>query len=173
MRNAERKAMDAGRLRHFFISHCISNAWPPYTATWKHSLPLTLELLDAGVVLAGDERKRDDTRDVHLRAEDVHVEAELDADGLDVLETFLVVRTGATDPDLDLVLDDERSDLAESANDTLEGGGDLFRVSAIVCIRFSWNQLTLVKLAIPPPMKRTLPSACMGARSMRSRTVRA
>jgi hypothetical protein len=39
--------------------------------------------------------------------------------------------------------------------------------------QFSGNKLTLVKLAIPPPMKRTLPSLCMGARSMRSRTVRA
>ena len=128
MRNAERKAMDAGRLRHFFISHCISNAWPLYTSTWKHPLPLTLELLDAGVVLARNERKRDNAGNVHLRAENVHVEAELDADGLDVLETFLVVGTGAADPDLDLVLDEERSDLAESANDTLESGGDLWKM---------------------------------------------
>jgi len=78
------------------------------------------------VVLARNKRKRDDTGDVHLRAEDVHVEAELDADGLDVLETLLVVGAGATDPDLDLVLDQKRSDLTESANDTLESGGNLF-----------------------------------------------
>ena len=31
--------------------------------------------------------------------------------------------------------------------------------------------LTLVKLAIPPPMNKTLPSGCVGARNMRSRTV--
>ena len=64
---------------------------------------------------------------MHLGAEDVHVEAELDADGLDVLEALLVVGTGATDPDLDLVLDEERGDLAESADDSLESRGDLLR----------------------------------------------
>ena len=62
---------------------------------------------------------------MHLWAVDVHVEAKLLADTLDVLETLLVVRTGATDPDLDLVLVEEGRDLAESANDTLESGGDL------------------------------------------------
>ena len=46
-------------------------------------------------------------------------------------------------------------------------------VSELLSSRFSREMLTLVKLAIPPPMNRTLPSACMGARSMRSRTVRA
>jgi hypothetical protein len=88
----------------------------------KYPLPLSLELLDALVV-----RERDDARDVHLGTEDVHVKAELDADGLDVLETLLVVGTGAADPDLDLVLDELGSDLAESADDTLESGGDLLR----------------------------------------------
>lgn len=87
---------------------------------------LALELLDALVVLAGDKGERDNARNVHLGAEDVHVEAELDADGLDVLETLLVVGAGAADPDLDLVLVEERSDLAESADDTLESGGDLW-----------------------------------------------
>ena len=77
------------------------------------------------MVLARDKRKRDDTGDVHLGTENVHVEAKLDADGLDVLETLLVVRTGAADPDLDVVLDEERSDLAKSADDTLESGCDL------------------------------------------------
>jgi hypothetical protein len=97
----------------------------------KHTLPLSLELLDALVVLAGDKREGNDTRDVHLRAEDVHVKAELDADGLDVLETLLVVGTGATDPDLDLVLDELGSDLTESADDTLESGGDLLNFVSI------------------------------------------
>lgn len=77
------------------------------------------------MVLARDKSERDNAGNVHLGAEDVHVEAELDADGLDVLETLLVVGTGAANPDLDLVLDEKRSDLAESANDTLESGGDL------------------------------------------------
>jgi hypothetical protein len=77
------------------------------------------------VVLAGNKCERDDTGDVHLGAEDMHVKAELDADSLDVFETLLVVRTGATDPDLDLVLDELGSNLTESADDTLESGGDL------------------------------------------------
>lgn len=73
--------------------------------------PLALELLDARVVLSGNKSERDDAGNVHLGTEDVHVKAELDADGLDVLETLLVVRTSAADPDLDLVLDEERCDL--------------------------------------------------------------
>lgn len=88
-------------------------------------LHLTLKLLDALVVLAGDKSEGDDAGNVHLGAEDVHVEAELDADSLDVLETLLVVGTSAADPDLNLVLVKQRSDLAESADDTLESGGDL------------------------------------------------
>ena len=103
----------------------------------------------------------------------MHVETKLLADILDVLETLLVVGTGAADPDLDVVLDEERSDLAKSADDTLESGGDLGKLLAIDCAESWGKKLTLVKLAIPPPMNRTLPSACMGARSMRSRTVRA
>jgi len=91
-------------------------------------LPLALELLDTGVVLSRNESERDDAGNVHLGTEDVHVEAELNADGLDVLETLLVVGTGAADPDLDLVLDEERCDLTESANDTLESGSDLWRI---------------------------------------------
>jgi hypothetical protein len=90
--------------------------------------PLALELLDTSVVLSRHESERDDTGNVHLRTEDVHVKAELDADGLDVLETLLVVGTGAADPDLDLVLDEERGDLTESADNTLESGSDLLRI---------------------------------------------
>jgi hypothetical protein len=50
----------------------------------------------------------------------VHVEAELLADTLDVLETLLVVRTGTTDPDLDVVLDEKGGDFPQGADDTLE-----------------------------------------------------
>lgn len=92
------------------------------------AFPLCTELLDVVGVLAGDEGKRDDTGNVHLGTEDVHVELELLADCLDVLETFLVVGTSTTDPDLDVVLDEERSDLADGADDTLEGGGDVGEV---------------------------------------------
>jgi len=86
---------------------------------------LTLPLLDAVVHLAWHEGKRDDTGDVHLGTKDVHVELELVASGLDVLQTFLVVGTGTADPDLDFVLLEERGDLAESADDTLESRCDL------------------------------------------------
>ena len=86
---------------------------------------LTLKLLDAVVVLAWDKSKWHDTRHVHLWAEYVHVEVKLLADGLDVLETFLVVGTCSADPDLDLVLVEKRCDLTESANDTLECACDL------------------------------------------------
>ena len=90
--------------------------------------PLCSELLDVGSVLAGDKSKRDDTGDVHLGTKDVHVELELLTDGLDVLETLLVVGASTADPDLDVVLDEERSDLTEGADDTLEGGGDVGEV---------------------------------------------
>ena len=86
---------------------------------------LALELLDAVVELAGDKGKWHDPGHVHLWAEYVHVEVELLADGLDILETFLVVWSCATHPDLDLVLVEERSNLTESANDTLECACDL------------------------------------------------
>lgn len=95
------------------------------------SFSLTLELLDAGVPLAGHERKRHDAGHVHLRAEDVHVEVQLLANGLNVLKTLLVVGAGAAHPDRDLVLDQQRGDLAERTDDTLEGGGDLRRKMSI------------------------------------------
>ena len=63
---------------------------------------------------------------MHLRAKDMHVQAELLADSLDVLEAFLVVGTGTADPDLDLVLVEEGRDFAESTDDTLECACDLF-----------------------------------------------
>lgn len=65
---------------------------------------------------------------MHLGAVDVHVEAKLDTNGLDVLETLLVVGTGAADPDLDLVLDENGGDLADGANETLEGAGNVGEV---------------------------------------------
>lgn len=75
--------------------------------------------------LAGDQCQRHNTGDVHLRAKNMHVQAELLTDGLNVFQTLLVVRAGTTDPDLDLVLDEEGSDFAESTDHALEGGCDL------------------------------------------------
>jgi hypothetical protein len=90
--------------------------------------PLCTELLDIGSELAGNKGKRDDTRDVHLGTKDVHVELELLTDGLDVLQTLLVVGASTADPDLDVVLDKERSDLTKGTDDTLESGGDVGEV---------------------------------------------
>lgn len=137
---------------------------------------LCAEFLDAVVHLARHKCERDDSRNVHFGAEHVHVEIELLANRLDVLETFLVVWTSTADPDLDLVLVEEWSDFPESADDTLESRCDLKEIVSsirLVSVILSSKALTFVKLAIPPPMKRTLPSGCCGARSMRSRTVRA
>jgi hypothetical protein len=65
---------------------------------------------------------------VHLRAVDLHVEAELASNALDVLQTLLVVGAGTTDPDLDIVLDEERGDFPQGTDDTLEGRGDVGEV---------------------------------------------
>lgn len=65
---------------------------------------------------------------MHLRAVDVHVEAKLLTNSLDVLETLLVVGTSTTNPDLDLVLVQDGGNLTESADDTLEGGGNVGEV---------------------------------------------
>ena len=58
----------------------------------------------------------------------MHVEAELLTNILDVLETLLVVGASTTDPNLDLVLNEKRSDFPQSADDTLESGSDLLRI---------------------------------------------
>lgn len=58
----------------------------------------------------------------------MHVETQLLTDGLDVLETLLVVGTRTADPDLHLVLNEHGGDLADGADDTLEGGGDVGEV---------------------------------------------
>lgn len=65
---------------------------------------------------------------MHLRAVHVHVEVEFLADVLDVLETLLVVGASTADPDLDVVLDEERCNFPQGADDTLEGGGDVGEV---------------------------------------------
>lgn len=95
------------------------------------------------MVLARNKSERDDTGDVHLRTEDLHVETELDSDALNVLETFLIVGSSTTDPDGNLVLVEEGSDLTESADDTLECGGDLSSRLAFVVKNPGKNQKNL------------------------------
>ena len=100
-------------------------------------LHLVAELLDTLVVLAWHKSKGNNTRDVHLGAKDLHVEAKLDSNALDVLETLLVVGASTTDPDGDLVLDEKRSNLTEGTDDTLECGGDLTEWLAGKCQMFA------------------------------------
>ncbi len=67
---------------------------------------------------------------MHLRAVNMHAELQLLAHSLDVFEAFLVIWSGAAHPDLDLVLDERGGDFANSADDALECGRDLVRMSA-------------------------------------------
>lgn len=62
---------------------------------------------------------------MHLRPVNLHVQVQLAANGLDVLETLLVVGAGAAHPDLHVVLDEDGGELAEGADDTLESRGNL------------------------------------------------
>ena len=57
---------------------------------------------------------------MHLWSIDVHVELKFLANCFDVFETFLIVRTGAADPNLDFVFDQSACDFTEGANDTFE-----------------------------------------------------
>lgn len=100
--------------------------YPHSTLRLPSSRHLTTKLLDSAEIgLPGREGQGHDTANVHLGAVHVHVELQLVADGFDVLETFLIVGAGATDPDLDVVFDEDRGDFSDGADDALESGGDL------------------------------------------------
>ena len=64
------------------------------------------ELLDMGSLAT--QGQGHDAANVHIWAIHVHGQLELLTNSLDVLQAFLVVRSGATDPDRDLVLDQSR-----------------------------------------------------------------
>lgn len=65
---------------------------------------------------------------MHLRAEDLGVEAHLLSGSLHILETLLVVGSGTTDPDLNVVLVQLGSVVTQSPDDTLEGAGNVGEV---------------------------------------------
>lgn len=65
---------------------------------------------------------------MHLRAVHLHVKTKLITNVLDELEAFLVVGTGTTHPNLDVVLDKQRGNLSQGLDDTLERGGDIGEV---------------------------------------------
>ncbi len=72
----------------------------------------TRKLLHIALILPGRQCQRNNAADVHVRAVDVHIELELFSNGLDIPETFLIVGTCATNPDLDLVLDQCRGEFS-------------------------------------------------------------
>lgn len=99
---------------------------PNSTKKTQGNSHLYAEFLDIGLLAL--QGQRNDTGDVHLGTENVHVQAELDTGGLDVLETLLVVGTSTADPDLGLVLVQDGGDIAQSTDDTLEGAGNVGEV---------------------------------------------
>lgn len=55
-----------------------------------------------------------------IRSVNVHIQLQFMTNSLDVLQSLLIVRASTTDPDGDLVFDEDRSKLPKSADDTLE-----------------------------------------------------
>ncbi len=82
---------------------------PPYSLLCKLSISykyrLSSKLLNIALIFPRHKRQRHNTRNMHLRSKDVHIELEFFAYGFDVLESFLVIGSRATDPDLYFVLD--------------------------------------------------------------------
>lgn len=90
---------------------------------------LGLELLGFALLpLAGDEGQGHNARDVHLRAKDLGLQTQLLSSSLHVLKTLLVVGTGTTDPDLNVVLVQLSGIIPQSTDDTLEGAGNIGEV---------------------------------------------
>ena len=88
---------------------------------------LVNKLLD--VSLLPCQCQRYNAADVHIWPVDMHVQFELFADSLDVLEAFLEIGTCAADPDLDFVLNESCGKLSKGTNDTLECRCDL-----VICL---------------------------------------
>ena len=65
---------------------------------------------------------------MHLRPVNMHIELQLLTDSLDVLETLLIIRPRATDPDLDFMFGEELCEFAQRTDDALEGGCDVCEV---------------------------------------------
>src|SRR5271156_6078283 len=108
-----------------FISPFFSPSWAPWSSPiLAHLCPAKLRYR----ALLPQERERHNTADVHLWAIDVHVQLELLAHRLDVLQPLLVVRARAAHPDLDLVLDEHWCDLAQCLYHALERAGDVGEV---------------------------------------------
>lgn len=73
-----------------------------HTSTLIQHIYLYLVLLSVALFpLSRDESERHDTGDVHLGTEDLAVQTKLLYCALHVLETFLVVGAGTSNPDLD------------------------------------------------------------------------
>lgn len=83
-------------------------------------------LLDIAKVLA-QKGHRHNTRNVHLRSINLHVELELLTNVLDIFETLLIVGASTTNPDIDLVFLENLRKFSESADNSLKCGGNLLR----------------------------------------------
>lgn len=95
-----------------------------------HHVHLTAVLRNRALLQTSrDEGQRHDATDVHIWTVDVHIELQLLADRFDVLQALLVVGTGTTDPDLDLVLEQGGAVLPQSTDNTLESRCDVGEVS--------------------------------------------
>ena len=81
------------------------------------------ELLDGGFLAS--QCQGHNSTDMHVWSVDVHVQFELLADCLDVLEAFLEIGTRAANPYLNFVLDEGWGKLSEGTNDTFESRRDL------------------------------------------------
>ena len=57
---------------------------------------------------------------MHLRAKHMHIKAQLVASSLNILQSFLVIRSGASDPDLDFVFVQLACEFADRADDAFE-----------------------------------------------------
>ena len=70
--------------------------------------------------LTWHQRQRYNSRHVHIWAINMHIKLELLANSFNVLEAFLEVGTGTTDPEIHFVLDNCWGKFSESADHALE-----------------------------------------------------
>jgi len=94
-------------------------------AIMQHESPAALYLrakfLHVAFVFARKKCQWHDTTDMHLRAIYMHIQLQLCTNGLDVLETLLIIGSCTTNPDLHFMFDKSTRDFAERANNAFEG----------------------------------------------------
>lgn len=98
----------------------------PPSVRKKPLFGLAAVLLDVSDVLA-EKSHWYYSRNMAFRPVDVHVKLQLLPDGLDVLQTLLVVGSSAADPDLNFVLHQYLSELTERTYNTLESRSNVLQ----------------------------------------------